>query len=208
MKKYFISVFIPYLLLHLSGCYSMQRVTKEEFSPAPDYPELIAISKDKEYIFNEGSYTVSKDTIYGRSEVRLLKNPFQSFEGTISLNDVQSIQMNKSDNNSDTTELLVTTKDMEFIFKSEVGFYSVKNDSIYGVGKYRPRDFDEPFESKVAININDTEKIQIEKLNLTSTILWSALAVLTVVSIILMITNFKLDISEKDIWRSIGNNVK
>jgi hypothetical protein len=204
MKKYFISVFIPYLLLHLSGCYSMQRVTKEEFSPAPDYPELYVKTKDKEYNFQEGHYFFANDTIYGLNKVI----SFIPFEGQISVNDVEKIQMNKSNNNSDTTELLITTKNKEFIFKSDVSFYSVKNDTIYGVGKYRPRNIDEPFESKVAININDTEEIQIEKFNITSTILWSALAVLTVALIIGMVTSFKLGISEEDMWRSIGNNLK
>jgi len=46
MKKYITAVLIPCLLLYLSGCYSMKEVTKEEFSPAPDYPELYVKTKD------------------------------------------------------------------------------------------------------------------------------------------------------------------
>ena len=190
MKKYFISVFIPYLLLHLSGCYSMQRVTKDEFSLAPDYPALIVILKDKEYIFNEGSYTVSNDTIYGRGEVRLLKNPFESFKGTIGLSDVESIQMNKSDDNSEIPELLVRTKDKEFIFKSEISSYSVRNDTIYGVGKYRQRIIDEPFDIDATININDTEEIQINKFNLLNTLLISYAAVTVIAVIIAFSTSY------------------
>ena len=40
IKKHLISIFIPYLLLHLTGCYSMQSITKREFYSAPGYPEL------------------------------------------------------------------------------------------------------------------------------------------------------------------------
>lgn len=118
--------------------------------------------------------------------------------------------MNKSYNNSEVPELLVKTKDGEFIFKNEEGSYSVRNDTIYGVGKYRPKDldFDEILETEAAININDTKVIEIEKFNLTSTILLSALAVLTVTTIIIIIANFKPGISDEDIWRSMGNNLQ
>lgn len=184
MKKYFISVFIPYLLLHLSGCYSMQKITKDEFSPAPEYPELSVKTTDKEYSFQEGNYIFINDTIYGKCEVRLLENPFQSFEGTISLNDVENIQMNKSDNNSEVPELLVKTKDIEFIFKSEINSYSVRDDTIYGIGKFRLRNFDEPFESKVSININETKEIQINEFNLGSTLALTSVIALSIVCIV------------------------
>ena len=190
MKKYFISVFIPYLLLHLSGCYSMQKVTKEEFSAETDYPDLYVKTIDREYTFQKGNYVFINDTIYGKGEVRLLENPFQSFEGTISLNDVENIQRHKSDDNSEVPELLVKTKDKEFIFKSEISSYSVRNDTIYGIGKYRLRNFDEPFESDVAININDTAEIQLNKFNLLNTLLISYAGVTVIAVIIAFSTSY------------------
>ena len=186
MKKYFISVLIPYLLFHLSGCYSMKRVTKDEFSPAPDYPELIVRTNYKEYYFDEGSYKLDNTTIYGRGKSVLLKNPFKPFEGKISVNDVEDIQMNKSDNNSETSELLVKTKDREFIFKSEISNYSVKNDTIYGNGKCRWRKVNNSLESDVAININNVEEIQMERFNLATTIVLTSIVALSIVCIVLI----------------------
>ena len=206
MKKYFISVLIPYLLLQFSGCYSMQEVTKEEFSPAPDYPELIVKTKAKKYAFEEGNYIFTNDTIYGRGEFTLLENPFKPFVGTISTKNVYDMQMNNSDNNSEITELIIKTMDKEFIFNYELSSYSVRNDTIYGKGKYRPRYDKNQFQGN--ISLNDVEEIQVNKFNLTATILWSSLAVFTVTLIILMATSFKLDISEEDIWRGIGNNLQ
>ena len=186
MKKYFLSILIPNLLLHLTGCYSMQKVTIDEFSQAPDSPELIVRSNNKEYIFNEGRYNVINDTIYGKGKVRLLNNPYNPFKGTISVMDVEDIQMNKSDNNSETSELLVKTKDREFIFKSELSSYSVKNDTIYGNGKCRWRKVNNSLESDVAININNVEEIQMERFNLATTIVLTSIVALSIVCIVLI----------------------
>ena len=74
MKKYIISILIPYLLLYLSGCYSMQKVTKDEFVQASDYPELYVKTKEKEYAFEEDNYSFQNDTIYGKGKCKLLLN--------------------------------------------------------------------------------------------------------------------------------------
>lgn len=190
MKKYFISVFITYLLLHLSGCYGMQKITKDEFSAEIDYPDLYVKTLDREYSFEEGKYVFVNDTIYGKGEIKILEDAFKPFEGKITVNEVEKIQMYKSNNNPDTTELLVKTKDKEFIFKSEISNYSVRDDTIYGVGKYRQRFIDEQFESDVAININDTEEIQLNKFNLLNTILISYAAVTVIVMIITFSTSY------------------
>jgi len=47
MKKYIASILIPPLLLYLSGCYSMQKVTKDEFLQESDYPELMVKTNEK-----------------------------------------------------------------------------------------------------------------------------------------------------------------
>ena len=188
MKKYLISVFIPYLLFHLSGCYGTQRITT---SIPEGHPEMYVKTRDKEYFFEEGNYHISYDTIYGKGEMKLLNNPFKPFNGTISLSDVEDIQINSSDNDSDTPELLVTTKDKEYIFKSELSSYSVKNDTIYGEGKYRLRYFDDEF--KGFVDMNEAEYIEIEKFNPAATITLVSVLVLGVVLILAMISSFKMD---------------
>ena len=180
MKKYITAVLIPCLLLYLSGCYSMQEVTKEEFSPAPDYPELYVKTKDYEYTFEEGNYIFKNDTIYGKGELKLLVNPYVPFEGTISINDVEKIEMDKI--TSDTTDLVVKTREKEFIFKNDESTYSIKNDTIYGKGKYKFRNVDDQFEG--AVNINDAEEIQIDKFNLAPTIVLVSVLVLSIVGVI------------------------
>ena len=188
MKKYFISVLIPYLLLQFTGCYSMQRVTKEEFSPAPDYPELMVRTNEKKYSFEEGSYSFQNDTIYGTGKCLLLKNDYLPFEGKISINDVEKIETDRMNNTSDTSNLIVKTKEKEFVFKSEASFYSVKEDTIYGKGKYRFRNVDDQFEG--TININDAEEIQVDKFNLNTTILLAAAGALIIWAIVSISTTY------------------
>ena len=188
MKKYIASILIPCLLLQFSGCYSMQRVTKEEFSPAPDYPKLMVRTNEKKYSFEEGSYSFQNDTIYGTGKCLLLKNDYLPFEGKISINDVEKIETDRMNNTLDTSNLIVKTEDKEFIFKSEERSYSVKNDTIYGKGKYRFRNVDDQFEG--AVNINDAEEIQMDKFNLNTTILLAAAAVLTAWVIIDLSTSY------------------
>jgi len=113
MKKYFISVLIPYLILYLSGCYSMQKVTKDEFLQTSDYPELYVKTKEKEYSFEEGNYTFQNDTIYGTGKSILLINDYLPFEGRISVNDVEKIEKDKMNNASDTTNLIVKTNELD-----------------------------------------------------------------------------------------------
>jgi hypothetical protein len=196
MKKYFISVLIPYMLLYLSGCYSMQEVTKEEFSPAPDYPELHVKTKDNEYTFEEGNYIFINDTIYGKGKIKYINYPYEPFEGTISIYDVEDLQIDKSANT-----WIIKTKDREFIFKNEEVSHSIKNDTIYGIGKYRLLKSVDQFEG--AVTINESEKISINQFNLGATIALVSILVLSVAFIVAMISSFKLE--DEDIWRSIGN---
>ena len=189
MKKCFISVLIPYMLLHFSGCYSMQEVTKDEFLQASDYPELYIRTKDKEYAFEEKSYNISNDTILGKGEYILKikpENNFEPFEGKIFIKDVDEIKTDSYKSTSDTANLIVLTSEKEYIFKFEESFYSVKNDTIYGKGKYRSRNVDDQFEG--AVNINDAEEIQIDRLNLFTTILLGYVAASVVAFVVLIFT--------------------
>ena len=150
MKKYITSVLIPFLLLYFSGCYSMQKVTKEELSPAPDYPKLSIITDEREFTFNQGDYSFKNDTIYGKGKSLLLKNDYLPFEGRISAYDVENVEIDKMNNLKDTANVTVWTKEKEFVFKYEKSCYSIKNDSIYAKGKYRLiNNVVEPFDSSL-----------------------------------------------------------
>ena len=78
--------------------------------------------------------------------------------------------------------LIVKTKEKEFVFKFEESIYSIKDDTIYGKGKYRFRNVDDQFEG--AVSINDAEEIQIDKFNLAPTIVLVSVLVLSIVGVI------------------------
>jgi hypothetical protein len=183
----------------------MQEVTKEEFSQTSNYPELYVKSKDKEYTFEEGNYSIKNDTIYGKEEIKFINNPIELFDGTISISDVEDIQTSESGN-----ILIVTTMDKEFIFKNEESSYSVRNDTIYGKGKYRLKGEYIPAYDKnqfqVNISLNDVEEIQVDQFNLGATIALVAILVLSVAVIVGTISSFELE--DEDVLRSIDNNLQ
>ena len=182
MKKYLITVLIPYLLLQFSGCYSIQKITKDDFSPSPDYLKLIVKTNNKEYMFEEGNYSFANDTIDGIYEPILIENVFEPFEGKISLNAVEEIELDEVNNSTEIPVLIVKTNEREFFFKSEESSYSVRNDTIYGKGKSRLRNVKQQFEG--AISINDVQEIQLDKFNLVTTIVLASIVVLSVVLVI------------------------
>ena len=189
MKKYFITVLIPYLLLQFSGCYSIQKITKDDFSPSPDYPKLIVKTNNKEYTFEEGNYSFANDTIYGIDESILIENVLEPFEGKISLNAVEEIELDEFYNTTEIPVLIVKTNEREFFFKSEESSYSVRNDTIYGKGISRLRNVKQQLE--VAISINDVQEIQLDKFNLVTTIvLVASIVVLTVLAVISVSTSY------------------
>lgn len=194
MKKYFITVLIPYLLLQFSGCYSIQKITKDDFSPSPDYPKLIVKTNNKEYTFEEGNYSFANDTIYGEGESILIENVFEPFEGKISLNAVEEIELDEFYNTTEIPVLIIKTNEREYFFKSEESSYSVRNDTIYGKGKSRLRNDNQQFE--VAISINDVQEIQLDKFNLGRTIGLASIVVLSVVFLLALKNNFKLQVKQ------------
>ncbi|MBT8380672.1 MAG: hypothetical protein KJN64_15800 [Ignavibacteria bacterium] len=101
MKKYLISFFIPYLLLHLSGCYSMQKVTKDEFFLESENSDMILkISEREEIIFDEGNYSINRDSIKGVGTLKTITGKtfdYEHFEGSISINDIDEVRIDKYD---------------------------------------------------------------------------------------------------------------
>ncbi|HEY6626665.1 MAG TPA: hypothetical protein VIZ21_06905 [Ignavibacteriaceae bacterium] len=168
----------------------MQKVTKDEFLQASDYPDLYVKTKDKEYAFEEKSYTVSNDTILGKGEYILKikpENNFKPFEGKIYIKDVDEIKTDSYKSTSDTANLIVLTSEKEYIFKFDENTYSVSNDTIYGKGKCRLINVDNQFEGMIDVSLNDTEEIQIDKFNPGTTITLASVLVLAIVGIIAIV---------------------
>jgi len=113
MKKYIISVLIPSLLIYLTGCYSMQEVTKEEFSPKPDYPNLKILTEERELTFKEGDYIFQNDSIIGLGKSVLLVSNWQPFDGKINNNDFEKSETIKMSDSLDTTNVFLKTKEKE-----------------------------------------------------------------------------------------------
>ena len=97
MKRQISILLIFSLLFYLTGCYSMQEVTKEEFSSQKECDEAKLIAKDnKKYQFNDGYYTINSDTLTG-SGLSFSGNNETQFAGKIALNDVTSFNLDKLD---------------------------------------------------------------------------------------------------------------
>ena len=71
----------------------MQKVTKDEFLQASDYPELLVMTKKNEITFRQGDYTVRNDTIYGQGTSKTINNIEEPFDSTLGLTDVEEIQI-------------------------------------------------------------------------------------------------------------------
>lgn len=94
LKKYISAILINALLLQFAGCYSMQEITKEEFSQV-DYPTFLVKTENKEITFQRGNYYVWHDTIYGQGTCRTLNNIDEPFDSCLGLTDVKEIQTEK-----------------------------------------------------------------------------------------------------------------
>jgi hypothetical protein len=93
MKKYISAILIPCLLIYLTGCYSMQEVTKAEFSQVhQNYPIFSVKTENKEITFQRGDYYVWRDTIYGQGVCITLDNIKEPFDSSIALTDIKEIQ--------------------------------------------------------------------------------------------------------------------
>ena len=95
-KKLISGLLITVLCIQITGCYSYHNITKDELINAKEYKDLQVTTKD-EYIyeFDEGSYTVDKDSIYGSGKFGVKKAKFKEFTGSISLSDVEKVKFDE-----------------------------------------------------------------------------------------------------------------
>lgn len=107
-KKYFVLVLIPLLLIHLSGCYSLREISKDEMLELKEGDDLIVYTKDSTiYSFKESNYYISSDSLYGKGYVKFADNSgFKvAIENTIALKNITAIE--RDELNPVTTTLLI-----------------------------------------------------------------------------------------------------
>ena len=99
-KKLISSILAFVLLTQIVGCYTYQEITKEEFSQTEEYSDLKVRTKNQyTYKFDEGSYTVMEDSIYGSGKIKLETGSgyYKDFTGSISLKEIESFKFDKFD---------------------------------------------------------------------------------------------------------------
>jgi len=98
MRKLIIVVTIL-SFMNLIGCYSYQEITKDEFIKAEEQVDLQVTTKNQHiYEFDEGDYTVQKDSIYGSGKLINKKNRNTKtidFTGSIYLEDIESFKFDR-----------------------------------------------------------------------------------------------------------------
>jgi len=113
MYKKLISSLLVIAVLNFVGCYSTEIVSpnqyKEyEFSGGAPSDILVKMNNLKEYRFAKGKYSIKADSLYGNGfeMVNYFEGTYAvSFEGTIPLSQIESIQY--EENNTTATTFLV-----------------------------------------------------------------------------------------------------
>ena len=93
-KKLISSILAFAMLTQIVGCYSYQEITKEEFVQTEEYSDLKVRTKSQSiYKFDEGSYTVMEDSIYGSGKTKLKHSNkrFEDYTGSVYLEDRKSV---------------------------------------------------------------------------------------------------------------------
>jgi len=100
-KKLISGLLITSLCIQFAGCYSYNKITKDELINTKEYKDLQVTTKN-EYIyeFDEGNYTVDGDSIYGSGrffDSRVEKAKYKDFTGSIYLPDIEKIKFDEFD---------------------------------------------------------------------------------------------------------------
>ena len=120
-KKTILIVLILSILLKLTGCYSMQHVSKYELINEKNENELFILTKN-DFLYSFLTHTVANDSIFGKGYVKsvvsaetisknYLKHIYsdldfsQPFNGVIAIDDIVEIRQDKI--NWDNTTLLI-----------------------------------------------------------------------------------------------------
>ena len=97
MKKLISSIFAILLLLYLSGCSSMNQVTREEFKDYNGNGEVSILTKDNEIYKFHGYYSIESDTLEGIG-IKLVDGEETPFKGKIALDSISGFEIQESEN--------------------------------------------------------------------------------------------------------------
>ena len=96
MKRYIAAILVPCFLLQLSGCYSMQEISRDEFAQRSGQEDLqIETNEGKILSFNKDNYIVRSDSIIGVGNTVSYYDwiPETEFEGSIAIDKIESFSM-------------------------------------------------------------------------------------------------------------------
>jgi len=168
-----------------------KKIKTSELDLTFGYDGFIAKTDKKQFVFDESTYFIEVDTLYGKGKCisRIISGKsFESFDGGISLNDIEEIQTDNFNFISTHFDLIVVLEENEIVF--EANNYVVDNDSITGKGKIiskiETKKDDGSFSG--AVDINDVEEIQVYKFNFTTV---AALGIFLVATTVLVIYGAK-----------------
>lgn len=188
MKKYIVSVLIPCLLLQFVGCYSFQPIS------VGDESELINLeNKDIRFTLSTGE-TVSSETYHHTlilypSEFIIGKgnryfngsNSFESFEGKVLINDIDSISFNKQQ--SIYTVWLKTQDKIRFL---QGDYFVVTNKTENGLWYWDKS-------TTKRVDLNEISSIEVDKINIVNTSLLAISGAL-IIAIIVVWSFFPLTV--------------
>jgi hypothetical protein len=88
MKRYIAAILVPCFLLQLSGCYSMQEISRDEFAQWSGLEDIqIKTNEGKILLFNKDNYIIRSDSIIGVGNTVSYYDwiPETEFEGSIAI---------------------------------------------------------------------------------------------------------------------------
>lgn len=96
MKKTISIVLIPFLLLQLYSCYSMQGISHEELIGQLEKSDIrITTIQSEIYEFKSFNYFIKSDTLYGSGEKIVDQFKTTPFSGKIPVSDIEYIAASK-----------------------------------------------------------------------------------------------------------------
>jgi hypothetical protein len=184
MKKYIVSVLIPCLLLQFVGCYSFQPISVVDESNLENKDIRFALStgetvSSKAYhhtlILYPSEFIIGKGDRYFNSS-----NSFESFEGKVLINDIDSISFNKQQRVN-----TVRLKSKDRIRLVEGDYFVVTNKTENGFWFW-----DKNISRKV--DPSTISSIEADKINIVNTSLLVGSSVL-IIAIIVLASTFHLN---------------
>jgi uncharacterized lipoprotein len=97
MKKLISSTFAILVLIYLSGCSSMNQVTRQEFKNYNGNGEISVLTKDNEIYKFRRYYSIESDTLEGKG-VKLVGGVESPYKGKIALDSIAGYEIHEVEN--------------------------------------------------------------------------------------------------------------